>query len=133
MRRLAIDVRPGEYTVARFDAAASIPAGLLDAPDGEFVSVVRTGGELSVVGPSERVPAADRVEPGWRLLTVRGPLAFSLTGIIAALSSELAAAGVALFAVSTFDTDHFLVTGSELDRAIDALRSGGHEVHRVDV
>lgn len=133
MRRLAIDVQPGEYTVARFDAAAPVPAGLLDPPGGEFVSVVRTAEELSVVGPSERVPAADRAEPGWRLLTVRGPLAFSLTGIVAALSSELAAAGVALFAVSTFDTDHFLVAGGDLDRAIDALRSGGHEVHRADV
>ncbi|MBB3665073.1 hypothetical protein FB384_004024 [Prauserella sediminis] len=133
MRRLAIDVQPGEYTVARFDAGAPVPAALLDPPGGELVSVVRTAEELSVVGPSERVPATDRAEPGWRLLTVRGPLAFSLTGIVAALSSELAAAGVALFALSTFDTDHFLVAAGDLDRAVDALRSGGHEVHRADV
>ncbi|GAA1222137.1 ACT domain-containing protein [Prauserella alba] len=133
MRRLAIDVQPGEYTVARFDAGAPVPAALLDPTGGELVSVVRTAEELSVVGPSARMPATDRAEPGWRLLTVRGPLAFSLTGIVAALSSELAAAGVALFAVSTFDTDHFLVAAGDLDRAVDALRSGGHEVHHADV
>jgi uncharacterized protein len=68
------------------------------------------------------------VEQGWRLLSVRGPLEFTLTGIIAALASELAAAGVALFSLSTFDTDHVLVKAADLDRAVAALEASGHEV-----
>ena len=59
---------------------------------------------------------------------MRGPLEFTLTGIIAALASELAAAGVALFSMSTFDTDHILVRAADLDHAVKALRESGHEV-----
>ena len=126
MRRLIVDVRPGEYTVARLPADAPVPAGLLDH---ELVSVTRTPDELSVVCPSEHAPGTGAAQPGWRLLTVRGPLEFTLTGIMAALSGELAAAGVSLFALSTYDTDHLLVKSSDLGWAVSALRSSGHEVH----
>ena len=128
MKRLAIDVQPGEYAVARLDRGAAVPDGLL-APGQHFVSVTRTGAELSVICPAGLVPDAEIVEAGWRLLSVRGPLEFTLTGIIAALASELAAAGVALFTLSTFDTDHVLVKQSDLVRAAGALRSAGHEVY----
>ncbi|WP_116040895.1 ACT domain-containing protein [Amycolatopsis palatopharyngis] len=128
MNRLALDVQPGEYAVARLDRATPVPAALLDPAEPGLVSVTRTPGELSVVCPIARVPEAAKADTGWRLLTVRGPLAFTLTGIIAALSSELASAGVALFTLSTFDTDHILVKSADLPRAIAALRDAGHDV-----
>ncbi|EME63009.1 MULTISPECIES: ACT domain-containing protein [Amycolatopsis] len=128
MRRLAIDVRPGEYAVARLAPDAPVPANLLDPGEPVLISLTRTPEELSVICPAGLAPAGATVEDGWRLLSVRGPLAFTLTGIIAALSSELAAAGVALFSMSTFDTDHVLVRASELERAVKALREAGHEV-----
>jgi hypothetical protein len=129
MRRLAIDVQPDEYTVLRLDPSTPIPAGLLSATG--LVSIIRTDAELSLVCRSGHVAGVDaqRVEPGWRLLTVRGPLEFSLTGIMATLAGTLAAAGVALFALSSFDTDHVLVKVGDLDRAITAFREAGHEVN----
>lgn len=130
MKRLAIDVRPGEYSVARLDAAEPVPAGLFDVDGDTLVSVTRSRDEISLICPSEtRLPDNARVEDGWRLLTVRGQLEFTLTGIIAALSSELASAGVPLFTLSTFDTDHLLVKQTDLARAVDALEVSGHEVH----
>lgn len=130
MKRLAIDLRPGEYAVARLAATEAVPAGLFDTGAGGLVSVTRSGDELSLICRSDSLlPDAARVESGWRLLTVRGPLEFTLTGVIAALASELAAAGVPLFSLSTFDTDHLLVKQVDLARAMDALRLSGHEVH----
>jgi uncharacterized protein len=127
MRRLTVQIRPGGYVVLRLPADAPVPAQLLAASDG-LVSVTRTPDELSVVCPAAlAVPAAES-ETGWRLLTVRGPFAFTLTGIMAALAGALAAAGVPLFAVSTYDTDHLLVKDDDLARAITALRDAGHEV-----
>ncbi len=129
MRRLVIDVRPDEYTVLRLDPATPVPTELFTSSG--LVSVIRTEDELSVVchaGPAEAFDA-QRVEPGWRLLTVRGPLEFSLTGIMAMLAGTLAAAGVALFALSSFDTDHVLVKSGDLDRAMTAFREAGHEVN----
>jgi len=129
MKRLVVDVRPGEYTISRLPADAPVPADLLDLPG--LVCVTRTPDELSIVCPSDHAPSTDAgaaAQPGWRLLTVRGPLEFTLTGIMAALSGELAAAGVSLFALSTYDTDHLLVKATDLDRAVQALRNSGHEV-----
>ncbi|MDV6012155.1 ACT domain-containing protein [Haloechinothrix sp. LS1_15] len=133
MRRLAIDVMPGEYAVARLDAHAEVPTEVFAGAAGSLVSVTRTGEEISVIGPAGVVAelAGDTgvVERGWRLLSIRGPLEFTLTGIIAAIASELAAAGVALFSLSTFDTDHVLVRQDNLTRATLALQDAGHEVH----
>jgi hypothetical protein len=129
MKRLAIDVRPGEYAVVRLPADAPVPAELLAPGEPAFVSVTRTPEELSVICPAGREPSGGTAsEDGWRLLSVRGPLEFTLTGIIAALASELAAAGVALFSMSTFDTDHILVRAADLGHAVKALRESGHEV-----
>jgi len=97
------------------------------ATDG-LVSVTRTADELSVVCPADLAVPADQVESGWRLLTVRGPFEFTLTGIMSALASALAAAGVSLFALSTYDTDHLLVKDDDLARAVTALREAGHDV-----
>ncbi|GLY49332.1 ACT domain-containing protein [Lentzea sp. NBRC 102530] len=127
MKRLIVDVLPGEYAVSRLAADAPVPSGLLDLT-GVLVSVIRTPAELSVVAPTSFALDTDVVEKGWRLLTVRGPLEFTLTGIMAALTGELAAAGVSLFALSTYDTDHLLVKQTDLGRAVKALRAAGHEL-----
>ncbi len=130
MRKLIIDVRPAEYTALRFAPDTPVPAGLLTASG--LVAVIRTERELSVVCRSEDAESFEGVqrrEARWRLLTVRGPLEFSLTGIMAMLAGTLAAAGVALFALSSFDTDHVLVRAADLDRAVTAFREAGHEIH----
>jgi hypothetical protein len=129
MRKLVIDVRPDEYTVLRLDPATPVPAELFASAG--MISVIRTETELTVVchsGHARRLDA-QRVETGWRLLTVRGPLEFSLTGIMAMLAGTLAAAGVGLFALSSFDTDHVLVKATDLDRAMAAFREAGHEAN----
>ncbi|KOV84309.1 ACT domain-containing protein [Nocardia sp. NRRL S-836] len=127
MKRLIVDVQPGEYTVTRLALGAQLPAGLFDLT-GVLVSVTRTPDEVSVIAPSSFALPAESAEKGWRLLTVRGPLEFTLTGIMAALAGELAAAGVSLFALSTYDTDHLLVKQADLERAVVALRAAGHEL-----
>jgi uncharacterized protein len=91
-------------------------------------AVVRTPAELTVVGPADAVPDGVRAERGWRALSVEGPLDLALTGVLAALLEPLARAGVAIFAVSTFDTDHVLVRADRLDDAVAALRAAGHRV-----
>ncbi|HVK22849.1 MAG TPA: ACT domain-containing protein [Actinokineospora sp.] len=127
MKRLVIDVIDGAYTVTRLDPGTPVPSALFEV--GGLVSVTRTPGEVSIVSPSSAAPDGGQAEPGWRLLTVRGPLEFTLTGIMASLAGSLAAAGVSLFAVSTFDTDHILVHETDLVRATVALKEAGHEVN----
>lgn len=99
---------------------------------GELVSITRTPDELSVVcAEHDSNPGAAAgmvVEAGWRVLRVAGPLDFSLTGVLAALSTALAQAGISIFAISTFDTDYLMVKEPTLEAAVRALRAVGNRV-----
>ena len=128
MRRLVIDAQPGTYSIIRLPAGTPLPAGLLELGSA-LVSLTSTPDEVSVVCPTDLAPPSEQADHGWRLLTVRGPLEFTLTGIMASMAGVLAAAGVSLFAVSTYDTDHMLVKSTDLTRAIAALTEAGHDVH----
>ena len=74
------------------------------------------------------MPEGVRCEAGWRCLKVEGPLDFGLTGILAAITAPLAAAGIPVFAVCTYDTDYVMVKTDQLADAVDALRHAGHRV-----
>jgi hypothetical protein len=95
---------------------------------GEFFSVTRTPAELSAVCDVEAVPPGVKTEAPWSMLAVRGPLDFNLTGVLAALATPLARAGISIFAISTYDTDYVLVRTDDLDRAVLALRKAGHNI-----
>lgn len=118
---------PGELAVAQLDPGAPPPAWA-DPSDGALHAVVRTPGELTVVCDAARVPAGVSAERGWRALEVEGLLDLALTGVLAAIAAPLARAGVAIFAVSTFDTDYVLVRSERLADAVAALRAAGHSV-----
>lgn len=90
--------------------------------------MTRTADELSVVCAGANVPAAVQAERDWCVLKVRGPLDFAQTGVLARLAAPLAAAGVPIFVLSTFDTDYLLVRAARLVDALAALRDAGHEV-----
>jgi uncharacterized protein len=102
--------------------AAAEPA----ADAGALHAIVRTAAEVTVVCPADRVPRDVRAERGWRALAVEGPLDLALTGVLAALLEPLARAGIPIFAVSTYDTDHVLVRAQRLDEAVAALSAAGH-------
>lgn len=111
--------------VCRLDSQAAVPSW---TSDGSFFSITRTPEELSIVCPDENVPEDAVCERDWRAFKVEGPLDFTETGILAALAGPLAGAGVSIFAVSTYDTDYVLMKEEQLDVAITALSSDGHEI-----
>lgn len=127
-RKLRLEVLPWALAVCRLNADSPLPDWV---PAGTFVSITRTSDELSVVCLEEAVPPEVRCEKGWRCLRVEGPLEFSEVGILASLTAVLAAAGVSLFAVSTFDTDYLLVGDRDLEPSVTALHGAGHRVDRV--
>jgi hypothetical protein len=125
VRQVDLDLLPGAYAICRWSADATLPDW---AYQGGFVSVTRTPAELSAVCAFDAVPPGTVCEGPRRILAVRGPLDFALTGVMASLASPLAGAGVSIFVVSTYDTDYVLVRADNLDRAVEALRGAGHRV-----
>jgi enamine deaminase RidA (YjgF/YER057c/UK114 family) len=120
---MEIDVLPETLSVCRLKATDRVPSWALELHEG-FVSVTRTPDELSIVCPEEAVPPDDVVtEDGWRALKVPGPIPFETTGVLASIANPLAAAGISIFAISTYDTDYVLVKAVDLEDALRVLRT----------
>ena len=120
---MRIEVLEPEFTVCRVTDYSEVDL------EGEFVFTGSTDGERSLVCPTSAVPD-DTVsrEDGWRAFRIVGQLDFSLVGVLASMASALAAEGIPVFAVSTFDTDYILVRSRDLSDASDVLRGSGFEV-----
>jgi len=112
------------YAIVRLGAADPVPTW----PRGDFVSITRTPEELSIVCREDAVPGMVRADRGWRCLALQGPFALDQTGVAAELTGVLAAAGVSVFVIATFDTDYVLVTDRAIERAVAALRAAAHAV-----
>jgi hypothetical protein len=91
---------------------------------------VRSPGELTIVCDAGQVPADVRSQKGWRCFSLPGPIAFTETGIVASIAVPLAAAGIGIFVISTFDTDYVLVPGDRLAEATAALEAAGHHIRK---
>jgi hypothetical protein len=67
-------------------------------------------------------------EGDWRMITFDMTLPLSLVGFFAAVSGALADAGVNLFTLSAYTTDHVFVKNTKLDLAVKALEKLGMSV-----
>ena len=96
---------------------------------GDFVFTAKTDEECSLVCPAEIVPeiVIER-EDHWTGFRIVGVLDFSLIGILADISSVLAAEGISIFALSTFNTDYILVRRENTEAASNALSKAGYEL-----
>ena len=94
----------------------------------DFFFIGKTDEEVSLVCPTKDVPphTVER-DDGWRGFRIQGVLDFSLTGVLAKLSAVLAARGIGIFAVSTYNTDYILVKKENMARAAEALKEAGYE------
>jgi hypothetical protein len=120
--KLALNVLPGELAVCRLPAGA-IP---LIKPEGGLWALICDEQETTLVCAEGEAPPDAAIESGWRALRVRGPLNFSLVGILAGLAGVLAGAGVSIYALSTYSTDFLLVKDDALERARQALLAAGY-------
>ncbi|MFX1511374.1 MAG: ACT domain-containing protein [Promethearchaeota archaeon] len=99
---------------------------------GKFWSITRTEDEISLVLSEKFLSSGWKAERGWRSFQMKGPLDFSLTGILASVAVPLAKANISIFVISTFDTDYFLVKENCLEEAISVLVTEGYEIIIVE-
>jgi hypothetical protein len=124
-RKLTLTLLPETLAVCRLDPSASIPDWALTGP---FASITRTQHELSIICAQESVPTDIQHEGGWRCLSVTGQLDFEQIGVFASLAGPLAVAGISIFPIATYDTDHVLVKDADLVRAVNVLVASGHQI-----
>ncbi len=125
VEKLTLIVMEGLFGVCRLTATDEMPAwGFL----GEFFSVTRTADEISIVCAEQNIPDGILCEKNWRMIKIQGILDFNLVGIVAGVSTVLAGANVALYVLSTYNTDYILVKQHALDKAVEALKSVGYNI-----
>ncbi|MEO6928481.1 MAG: ACT domain-containing protein [Casimicrobiaceae bacterium] len=123
--RLALSIEPGEYAICRLPAESEPPAWALAAA---HYSITRTRDEMSIVVDGSSVPADVVASRGWQLFRVAGPMPLDQSGILASVTSPLAAARVSVFAMATYDTDYILIPAAQHAIAVRALEAAGHSV-----
>jgi len=123
--KLVMEVLDDEFDIHRLGPNATVPRQICDE---SLYCVFRSDDELSLVCRSGLQLGAEKLEPGWAMLKVRGPLDLSLKGIMARLSTALAEASVAMFVLSSYDTDYVMVPVRDLTPACAALRTADVDV-----
>ena len=71
------------------------------------------------------------IEGDWRMITFDMVLPFSLVGFFARVSGALAEAGVSIFTISAYSTDHVFVKDRDIDKAVKTLEKLGMSVRRL--
>ena len=123
---LPLEVLADTLAICRLPPDAVVPSWATG--QAAFLTVSRTRDELSITAVQRVVPAGTRCERDYRALRVRGTLPPDLVGILLSIAEPLARAGLAIFAISTYDTDYVLVKARDLPAALEALRAAGHDV-----
>lgn len=123
--RLTLTFEAETFAICRLAPSTPLPEWALSAP---YFSITRTAEELSIVVAEQRVPADVVASRGWRMIRFAGPMPLDQTGILASVTSPLAAARISVFAVATYDTDYVLVPADQRNPATAALEAAGHKV-----
>ena len=113
-----------EFSIHKMHPNNQIPASLLTD---EFYWIAKTNEELSIVCKSSIEIGSEFKEDGWSCIKVLGPLDFSEVGILANISTVLAKVNIAIFSVSTFDTDYIFVKSEYIKKATSVLTLSGYE------
>lgn len=117
---------PARYAIARLDPGEGWPWWATWSQG--LAAVVRTSAECSIVCEDRLVPPSVLAERGYVAFAVEGPIPFGEIGVLAGLTQALAAAGISVFAISSYDTDYLLVREMAADEATRAWRRAGYDV-----
>jgi uncharacterized protein len=112
-------VAPGTYAIVKTKRA------LVNA-----LAVIKDDRETTCIIDESKLGAQKFLgfEGDWRMITFDMVLPLSLIGFFAAVSGALAEAGVNLFTLSAYTTDHVFVKNQKLETAIKALEKLGLSV-----
>lgn len=95
----------------------------------EYCFIGKTDEEKSLVCTTGEVPLnVTKRDDGWKAFCIQGVLDFSLVGILAKISELLARNEIAIFAVSTFNTDYILTKKENYEKALNILDKAGYKV-----
>ena len=118
---IVLEKVPGSFSVCKIQDYTGVD---IDQP---FVFTGRTDEEKSLVCPTASVPGNTITrEDGWSALRICGELDFSMVGVLAGITKNLADNGIGIFVISTYNTDYVLTKESDYNRATETLKAAGY-------
>ncbi len=95
----------------------------------QFLFIGKTDEENSLVCSTTSLPSnVLESENHWKGFRIQGVLDFSLVGILSKISTLLAENNIAIYAVSTYNTDYILIKENEYETAITVLIDNNYTV-----
>ncbi len=122
---MQLEILDNKLKVIKLNANEAVPEVVFKQ---EFYSITKTNEELSIVVDEDIDIQSDIIEYNWRAMKIVGTLDFSLIGILSRISTILAQAEIAIFAISTYNTDYILLKANKLEKAIEVLKQNNYEI-----
>ncbi|MFI5106234.1 MAG: ACT domain-containing protein, partial [Terriglobales bacterium] len=120
---------PGRFAICQLPAGSPVAAwATATLKTGGFSSVTASPEELSIVCEESAVAEGTKSQKDFVCFQLAGPFPLDSVGILREFLEPLSAAGVPIFAVSTFNTDFVLVPEAKKALALKALRQAGHDL-----
>jgi hypothetical protein len=119
--RLSFSLVEGRYALAQLPPGSPRP----DWARGRFTAIIESAEGTSVVCAETEVPANVKKRGGFRCIEIGGSFDLESVGIVAAAVQPLAAAGISVFAYSTWETDYLLIQEYDFPKASMALKEAG--------
>ena len=116
---------PEKLAIVNLAPGAEVPRW---AEASSLFSITATATETSLICATRSIPAKTPAIKPLTAFVVKGPLDPELTGVMAALLTPLAEAGIAAYPLSTFQTDWVLVPINKAEAAAEEWRRRGHTV-----
>jgi hypothetical protein len=115
-------VSPKSYAIVKTSRACT-----------DALAVIKDSRETTCVVEESKLRAQKflGIEGGWRMITFDMVLPFSLVGFFALVAGVLAEAGISIFSISAYSTDHVLVKDHDLEKAVRTLEKLGMSVRRL--
>ena len=123
MNGLKLKILNDEYAMHQLPPDGKIPDDVFKA---DFYSITRTDDELSIIAPARIPIKSNKVETDYSCMQLIGEFEVLTTGIWAGITTILADAGISVLAVTTYNTDYFLVKTGQLDKAVVAFKKNGY-------
>jgi hypothetical protein len=115
LRQTPLVVRRGPFALCAWPRGESLPPLFFTVRDDRETTALVLEADLAAL------PAPERVQPGFAVVTLDLPMDWGVVGVLARVSGALAAAGIPLGALAAFSRDHLLVPASRVDEALAAL------------
>ena len=119
-----LQILKNDFTIYRFNVNESIPDKVYIS---KYFWIGKTNEELSIVCESNILIDNVQSNSNWSIIKIFGKLNFSLVGILAEISNALKNAEISIIALSTYDTDYFMLKKDKLKEAKIALENIGYK------